>query len=63
MKTASAVEVFGSVRALAAALGITVQAVYAWGGQVPASREYQIQVITNGKLKARAEPRGQEAIA
>jgi len=63
VKTSAAIEIFGSVRALADELGITVQAIYQWGHEVPVSREYQIQVITDGKLKAGAESSRQEAAA
>ena len=43
MKTKDAIEQFGSVAALAAALGLTVQAVYQWGEDVPQLRAYQIR--------------------
>jgi len=45
MKTTAAIEAFGSVKALADALGITVQAVYQWGEEVPALRAYQIEAL------------------
>lgn len=45
MKTKEAVEIFGSFRALADALGISTQAVYLWGENVPELRTYQIKVI------------------
>jgi len=45
MKTADAIKLFGSVRALAAALDITVQAVYGWGDDVPKLRVYQIREL------------------
>ena len=43
MKTKDAIEQFGSVAALAAALGLSVQAVYQWGEDVPQLRAYQIR--------------------
>ena len=63
MKTADATAHFGSVRALAEALDISVQAVYDWGDEVPNGRAYQLQVITNGDLKANAESNAREASA
>ena len=45
MKTNDAIEKFGGVRALAEALGIWPQAVYAWGEDVPKLREYEIREI------------------
>ena len=44
---------FGTVAALADALDISPEAIYQWGARVPASREFQIQVLTKGKLEAR----------
>lgn len=46
------VEHFGSPAALARALGIKRQAISQWEGQIPLTRQYQIQVITKGKFKA-----------
>ena len=64
MKTADAIGAFGSVRALAEALDITVQAIYDWGDEVPTPRDFQIEVLTKGKVRARAdEPGSQEARA
>ena len=49
MKTSEAIALFGSVRNLAAALGLTVQAIYAWGEQVPPLRTYQIKELQQEK--------------
>ncbi len=51
MKTAEVLKHFGGVRQAAEALGISTQAVYSWGEEVPAMRQPHIQVVTNGKLK------------
>ena len=51
MKTQTAIDHFGSREALADALGIGRTATY-WGETVPALRQYQLQVITAGKLRA-----------
>lgn len=51
MTTDQAIEHFKSVRQLAAALGISVQAVYGWRGTVPPLREYQIREILARRLE------------
>ena len=43
MKTQEAISHFGSVRKLAEALGLSVQAIYAWGENVPALRAYELK--------------------
>jgi DNA invertase Pin-like site-specific DNA recombinase len=43
MKTTEALKIFGSVRGIAKALGISVQAVHRWGDSVPHLRAYQIR--------------------
>lgn len=55
MKTQAAIDHFGSVRALADALEITVQSVYEWGEIPPRGRQFEIQALTSGALLA--EPR------
>lgn len=47
---------FGSVRQIAEALGVSVQAVYAWGDTVPDLRAYQLREMIEmiKKLSARA---------
>lgn len=50
MKTEDAIKHFGTQSALAAALGISKQAVGQWGDTVPKGRAYQLQVITGGAL-------------
>ena len=53
MKTQEAIDHFGSVVRLATALKLkTRQTVYAWGEYPPAGRQYQIEILTNGALKA-----------
>lgn len=54
MTKTQAIQYFGSVRALADALGIkAVQSVYEWPEDgIPEGRQFQIQVLTKGKLKA-----------
>lgn len=45
MKISDAILAFGSLTALAKALGISVQAVYQWGDTVPPLRVYQIKEL------------------
>jgi hypothetical protein len=51
MKTEEAVKIFGSVRQLADAIGISEQAVYKWGENVPELRRYQIEALAKEKSK------------
>ena len=51
MKTKDVTDYFGGVRKAAEALGVTTQAIYAWGEDVPQMRQPHIQIVTNGKLK------------
>lgn len=52
MNMNEAIKHFGSKTKLAAALGIHPSAVTQWGETIPASRQYQLQVISKNKLKA-----------
>jgi DNA-binding transcriptional regulator YdaS (Cro superfamily) len=54
MKTQEAADFFGSKSKLAKAIGIFPSAITQWGETVPLLRQYQIQSITKGKLKAAA---------
>lgn len=45
MKTNEAIELLGSVKEIADALGISVQAVYQWGDSVPRLRAYEIREV------------------
>lgn len=54
MRTIEAAAFFGSKKKLADALLINPSAVTQWGDLVPEARQYQIQVLTKGKLKASA---------
>lgn len=42
MKTDHAIRFFGSRRKMAEALGITTQAIYQWGDEIPRLRSYEI---------------------
>lgn len=52
MKTKEAIEYFGSIKNLAEALNIWPHNISRWGDTPPLSRQYEIEVKTNGKLKA-----------
>ena len=46
------IEHYGSMYATAKALGISHQAVQKWGEYPPAMRQFQLEIMTDGKLKA-----------
>ena len=52
MTTKEAIEFFGTGLKLANVLGVKPPAVYQWGEYPPIPRQYQIQVLTENKLKA-----------
>jgi len=52
MTTAEAIEYFGGIKRLAGALNVWPQGIYAWGERPPMSRQYELEVKTNGALKA-----------
>jgi transcriptional repressor of cell division inhibition gene dicB len=52
MTTDEAIRHFGSKAKLAAALGIWPHGIYRWGERPPMLRQYQIQCLTEGLLKA-----------
>lgn len=55
MTTQEAVAHYGGVKKLADALGVWPQVVYAWGERPPMSRQYELEVKTEGQLKADRE--------
>lgn len=55
MKTEEVVEHFGSKVKVAEALGCWHTTICAWGEYPPLGRQYQIQALTNGQLKAEPE--------
>lgn len=52
MTKQEAIEHFGSGAELARQLGIERSAVSLWGSEIPSGRQFQIEVLTKGKLKA-----------
>jgi hypothetical protein len=62
MKTSDAINHFGSSTKLAHAMGLASrQAVHYWGEYPPIPRQYQIEVLTNGALRAEREPQREAA--
>jgi len=59
MLTSEAIAKFGSIRALARDLDISVQAIYAWGDTVPPLRAYQIRDLLVARTAAAAQPEPQ----
>lgn len=54
MTKTDAIQYFGGVVKTAKALGISHVSVSKWPESIPIGRQYQIQILTNGKLKAAA---------
>ena len=52
MTTDEAIKYFGGLKKLADALGIWPQVIYRWGDRPPKARQYEIEVKTEGKLRA-----------
>lgn len=52
MLTKEAIKYYGTVKLLADAIGTWPHAVYKWGERPPMARQYQIEVLTKGALKA-----------
>lgn len=52
MRKEDAIRYFGNATKLARALGISKQAISKWGDDVPEGRDYQIEVLTGGALRA-----------
>lgn len=54
MTTKQAIKYFGSVKALSEALSIWPHGIYRWGDSPPKLRQFEIERITDGELKADA---------
>lgn len=52
MQKHDVLEHFGSITAIAKAIGVSHAAVSKWDETIPQGRAYQIEVLTDGKLKA-----------
>jgi DNA-binding transcriptional regulator YdaS (Cro superfamily) len=55
MKTKDAIDYFGGIKELANFLGIWPHNISRWGEFVPEARAYELEVKTEGKLKAESE--------
>lgn len=51
MTTQEAVEYYGGLKALAAALNVYPQAIKNWGDRPPRGRQYELYVLTNQELE------------
>ena len=60
MQIEAVVKHFGSVAQVAERLGVTPMAIYQWyrRGEIPAPRQYQLQVLSNGALRVASEENG-----
>ena len=52
MKTEEAIAYYGSWKKLADVLDVWPQVIYQWGEKPPMSRQYELEVKTEGTLKA-----------
>jgi len=52
MKKSKVIAHFGNAANLAKKLGIKPSAIYQWPDEIPQRRAYEIEKLTNGKLKA-----------
>ena len=52
MTTKQAIDFYGGVKQLAAALGIWAHVIYRWGEHPPMARQYELEVKTKGALRA-----------
>lgn len=52
MTTDDAIKFYGGVKPLAADLDVWPQVIYQWGERPPMARQYELEVKTQGKLKA-----------
>jgi hypothetical protein len=52
MTTQEAIDHFGGIKKLAEALGIWPHPIYRWGEHPPKLRQFEIERLTNGELKA-----------
>ena len=52
MKTKEAISYFGGIKQLAKELEIWPHVIYRWGDNPPMARQYEIEVKTNGILRA-----------
>ena len=52
MTTQEAIDYYGSTKKLADALGVWPQVIYNWNQTPPMARQYELEVKTNGVLKA-----------
>jgi hypothetical protein len=52
MTTQEAIQHYGGIRRLAEELKVWPQVIYSWGDRPPMGRQYELEVKTEGALKA-----------
>lgn len=57
MTTQEAIAHYGGIKELAMELKIWAHVIYRWGKHPPKARQYELEVKTNGKLKAERDGR------
>lgn len=60
MTLKEAIEYFGTRSELAKKLNISLPAISFWKNKIPMGRQYQIELMTNGELKADTESEDSE---
>ena len=55
MRTADAASRFGGIKPLATAMNVKPRTVESWGEFPPLPRQYQIEILTHGELRAERE--------
>lgn len=52
MKTSSVLDIVGGIKELSELLECSRVAIYQWQGEVPDSRQFELEVKTGGRLKS-----------
>ena len=52
MKTTDAIRIAGGINSLCKLLHCSRDAIYKWGAEVPAHRQYELEVKMRGRLKS-----------
>jgi hypothetical protein len=57
MTSQQAIDYYGGIKQLATELNIWPHVIYRWGDHPPKARQYELEVKTQGKLKAEKDGR------
>lgn len=52
MNTQEAIDYYGNIKKMADELGVWPQTIYLWGDTPPMGRQYELEIRTEGALKA-----------